>query len=84
MKRIKEGKPLNTPDPMTVTTVAKLMAVKMLFNILDSLTPADSKMARAIIMKNAQKSKYGAKNETLIGAISLKNADICLPNSSSK
>lgn len=69
---------------MTVMTVAKLIAVKMLFIILDSLTPADSNRASAIIMKNAQKSKYGAKNGTLIGAISLKNADICLPNNSSK
>lgn len=61
------GKPLNTADPMTVTTVAKLIAVKILFNILDSFTPVDSKMARAIIIKNAQKSRYGAKNGTSIG-----------------
>lgn len=78
------GLPLNTPDPMTVTTVAKLIAVKILFKTLDSLTPADSTMASAIIMKNAQKSRYGAKNGISIGIHSLKSSDIRLPNNSSK
>lgn len=69
---------------MTVTTVAKLIAVKILFNILDSFTPVESKIASAITMKNAQKSRYGAKNGISIGSISRKNTDICLPNNSSK
>lgn len=69
-------RPLNTPEPMTIITVHKLIPVKMLFSMLDSFTPDANRIESKMMMKNAKKSGYGAKNETFIGSNFLKYSDM--------
>lgn len=69
---------------MTSRTIAKLIIVKMLFKMLDSLTPAESSSDSNMTMKNEKKSGYLAKKSMFIGSNSWKNIDIRFPNKLSK
>lgn len=55
------------PDPMTRITVATFIVVNMLFKMLDSFTPTDSKSDSMMTTINEKKSGYDAKKSTLIG-----------------
>lgn len=61
---------------MTRMTVAILIVVKMLFKMLDSLTPMDSNSDSSKTTKKEKKSGYLAKKSTCIGNNSWKNFDI--------
>lgn len=60
------------------------MVVKILFNILDSFAPTDSKIDNKITTTNEKKSGYGAKKLMFIGNNSRKYVLIRFSNNSSK
>lgn len=74
----------NAPVPITRTTVAKLIVVKILFRILDSLTPTDNKIDNRMMTANEKKSGYGAKKLIFIGNNSRKYVLIRLSSNASK
>ena len=64
--------PLKNPVTTTINTVARVKAVKMLFNIVDFLTLIIKSNVNAKIKKNAKKSGYSDEKGTSNGIIESK------------
>uniref|UniRef100_A0A224XX55 Putative secreted protein n=1 Tax=Panstrongylus lignarius TaxID=156445 RepID=A0A224XX55_9HEMI len=70
---------LNSPAMITVSTVRRLNAVKILFIKADSRTPHARSAVRTSTMPSERKSGYAERKLTLIGIISFKVSAITLP-----
>lgn len=59
------------PATMTMATVNRFKIVKMLFNVVDSLTPIHSNSVKTITKPKDKKSGYSERKSTSIGMTSV-------------